>query len=64
MIFSGKTIVITSRSEPAREGLMDHEIRVPETSDTLPPSLAGVPPPAPDRPRVGKPCCGTSFVMW
>jgi glucosamine--fructose-6-phosphate aminotransferase (isomerizing) len=39
----GKTIVITSRDEPALEGLMDHEIRVPETIDMLTPVLASVP---------------------
>jgi glucosamine--fructose-6-phosphate aminotransferase (isomerizing) len=39
----GKTIVITSRAEPALEGLIDHEIRVPETVDMLTPVLASVP---------------------
>jgi glutamine---fructose-6-phosphate transaminase (isomerizing) len=39
----GKTIVITSREEPALEGLMDHEIRVPETIDMLTPVLASIP---------------------
>jgi len=39
----GKTIVITSRNEPALEGLIDHEIRVPETIDMLTPILASVP---------------------
>jgi glucosamine--fructose-6-phosphate aminotransferase (isomerizing) len=39
----GKTIVITSREEPALEGLIDHEIRVPETVDMLTPVLASVP---------------------
>ncbi len=39
----GKTIVITSRDEPALEGLVDHEIRVPETVDMLTPILASVP---------------------
>ncbi|HEX4937024.1 MAG TPA: glutamine--fructose-6-phosphate transaminase (isomerizing), partial [Gemmatimonadaceae bacterium] len=39
----GKTIVITSRPEPALEGLIDHEIRVPETIDMLTPVLASVP---------------------
>ena len=39
----GKTIVITSRAEPALEGLIDHEIRVPETIDMLTPILASVP---------------------
>ncbi len=39
----GKTIVITSRDEPALVGLMDHEIRVPETVDMLTPVLASIP---------------------
>ena len=39
----GKTIVITSRDEPALEGLIDHEIRVPETIDMLTPVLASIP---------------------
>ena len=39
----GKTIVITSREEPALEGLIDYEIRVPETLDMLTPVLASVP---------------------
>ena len=39
----GKTIVITSRPEPALEGLIDHEIRVPETIDMLTPVLASIP---------------------
>ncbi len=39
----GRTIVITSRNEPALEGLIDHEIRVPETVDMLTPILASVP---------------------
>ena len=39
----GTTIVITSREEPALEGLIDHEIRVPETVDMLTPVLASVP---------------------
>ncbi|HET8769570.1 MAG TPA: glutamine--fructose-6-phosphate transaminase (isomerizing), partial [Gemmatimonadaceae bacterium] len=40
---SGKTIVITSRDEPALKGLIDHEIRVPETIDMLTPVLASIP---------------------
>jgi glucosamine--fructose-6-phosphate aminotransferase (isomerizing) len=40
---SGKTIVITSRDEPALQGLIDHEIRIPETLDMLMPILASVP---------------------
>jgi glucosamine--fructose-6-phosphate aminotransferase (isomerizing) len=39
----GKTIVITSRDVPALEGLIDHEIRVPETLDMLTPVLASIP---------------------
>jgi glutamine---fructose-6-phosphate transaminase (isomerizing) len=40
---SGTTIVITSRDEPALKGLIDHEIRIPETLDMLMPVLASVP---------------------
>ena len=40
---SGKTVVITSRDEPALKGLIDHEIRIPETLDMLMPILASVP---------------------
>ena len=39
----GKTIVITSRDEPSLAGLMDHEIRIPETLDMLMPIVASVP---------------------
>jgi glucosamine--fructose-6-phosphate aminotransferase (isomerizing) len=39
----GRTIVITSREEPVLAGLMDHEIRIPETVDLLSPVLASVP---------------------
>ncbi len=39
----GKTIVITSQDEPALEGLIDHEIRVPHTIDMLTPILASIP---------------------
>ncbi|HLA89379.1 MAG TPA: glutamine--fructose-6-phosphate transaminase (isomerizing) [Gemmatimonadaceae bacterium] len=39
----GRTIVITSRDEPALRGLVDHEIRIPETLDMLMPVLASVP---------------------
>jgi glucosamine--fructose-6-phosphate aminotransferase (isomerizing) len=39
----GRTIVITSREEPALKGLMDHEIRIPETEAMLMPILASVP---------------------
>jgi glucosamine--fructose-6-phosphate aminotransferase (isomerizing) len=40
---SGITIVITSRDEPALKGLIDYEIRIPETLDMLMPILATVP---------------------
>jgi glucosamine--fructose-6-phosphate aminotransferase (isomerizing) len=40
---SGTTIVITSRDEPALKGMIDHEIRIPETLDMLMPILASVP---------------------
>ena len=40
---SGTTIVITSRDEPALRGLIDCEIRIPETLDMLMPILASVP---------------------
>jgi len=39
----GKTIVITSRDEPALKGLVDYEIRIPETVDMLMPVLAAIP---------------------
>ena len=39
----GRTIVITSRDEPVLHGLMDHEIRIPETVDLLSPVLASIP---------------------
>ena len=39
----GKTIVITSREEPALEKIMDYEIRVPHTIDMLTPVLASIP---------------------
>ena len=39
----GKTIVITSREEPALEGLVDFEFRIPETIDMLTPVLASIP---------------------
>ena len=39
----GRTIVITTRDEPALHGLIDHEIRIPETVDMLTPILAAVP---------------------
>ena len=40
---SGTTIVITSRNEPSLKGLIDYEIRIPETLDMLMPILASVP---------------------
>jgi glucosamine--fructose-6-phosphate aminotransferase (isomerizing) len=39
----GRTVVITTRDEPALRGLVDHEIRIPETIDMLTPVLASVP---------------------
>ncbi len=39
----GKTIVLTSRDEPALEGLVDYEFRMPETLEMLTPVLAAVP---------------------
>lgn len=39
----GRTIVITSRDEPALAGLIDYEIRIPETADMLMPVLSAVP---------------------
>ncbi len=39
----GRTIVITTRDEPALKGLIDYEIRIPETVDMLSPVLAAVP---------------------
>ena len=39
----GRTIVITTREEPALAGLIDYEIRIPETVDLLTPILAAVP---------------------
>ena len=39
----GRVIAITSRDEPALEGLLDHEIRIPETIDMFTPVLASVP---------------------
>lgn len=40
---SGRTIVIMSRDEPNLKGLIDYEIRIPETVDMLMPVLAAVP---------------------
>ena len=39
----GKTVIITSRAEPALEGLADYEFRVPDTIDMLTPVLASIP---------------------
>src|SRR6476660_9096520 len=39
----GKIICITSQNEPALEGLIDHEIRIPQTEDMLYPILTVVP---------------------
>ena len=39
----GKTIVITSREEPALKGLIDFEFRVPDTMDMLTPVLSSIP---------------------
>jgi glutamine---fructose-6-phosphate transaminase (isomerizing) len=39
----GKIIAITTRDEPALSGLVDYEIRIPETIEMLSPVLASVP---------------------
>jgi glucosamine--fructose-6-phosphate aminotransferase (isomerizing) len=39
----GRSIVITSRDEPALKGLIDYEIRVPETVEMLYPILTVIP---------------------
>jgi glucosamine--fructose-6-phosphate aminotransferase (isomerizing) len=39
----GRVIAITSREEPALAGLLDYEIRIPETIDMFTPVLASVP---------------------
>ncbi len=39
----GNIIAITSRDEPALQGLVDYEFRIPETVDLLTPILASVP---------------------
>src|SRR4051812_46230538 len=39
----GRVIVLTSRDEPALEGKIDYEIRIPETIDMLNPILAAIP---------------------
>ncbi|HEY0996298.1 MAG TPA: glutamine--fructose-6-phosphate transaminase (isomerizing) [Gemmatimonadaceae bacterium] len=39
----GKVIAITTREEPALQGLADYEFRIPETIDMLTPVLAAIP---------------------
>ena len=39
----GRVIAITSRDEPALEGIIDYEFRVPETIDMLNPVLSAIP---------------------
>ena len=39
----GRVIAITSRDEPALEGKIDYEIRIPETIDLLMPILSSIP---------------------
>jgi glutamine---fructose-6-phosphate transaminase (isomerizing) len=39
----GQVICITSQDEPALEGMIDHEIRVPQTVDMLYPILTAIP---------------------
>ncbi|HEX2601099.1 MAG TPA: glutamine--fructose-6-phosphate transaminase (isomerizing) [Gemmatimonadaceae bacterium] len=39
----GRVIAITTRDEPALEGKLDYEFRIPETKDLLTPVLASVP---------------------
>jgi glutamine---fructose-6-phosphate transaminase (isomerizing) len=39
----GRVIVITSRDEPALDGKIDYEFRIPETIDMLNPVLAAIP---------------------
>ena len=39
----GKVIAITTRDEPALQGLVDYEFRIPETLEMLSPVLASVP---------------------
>ena len=39
----GKIIAITTRDEPALEGRLDYEFRIPETIDMLTPILASIP---------------------
>jgi glucosamine--fructose-6-phosphate aminotransferase (isomerizing) len=39
----GRVIAITSRDEPALEGRIDYEFRIPETIDMLTPILASIP---------------------
>jgi glucosamine--fructose-6-phosphate aminotransferase (isomerizing) len=39
----GNIIAITSREEPALKGLVDYEVRIPETIELLSPVLAAIP---------------------
>jgi glutamine---fructose-6-phosphate transaminase (isomerizing) len=39
----GRVIALTSREEPALAGMIDYEIRIPETLDLLMPILASIP---------------------
>ncbi|HEU5182973.1 MAG TPA: glutamine--fructose-6-phosphate transaminase (isomerizing) [Gemmatimonadaceae bacterium] len=39
----GRVIALTSRDEPSLEGLLDYEIRIPETIDMFTPVLASIP---------------------
>ena len=39
----GRVIAITSRDEPALDGKLDYEFRIPETIDMLTPVLAAIP---------------------
>ena len=39
----GKVIALTSRAEPALDGLLDYEFRMPETLEMLTPVLAAIP---------------------
>jgi glucosamine--fructose-6-phosphate aminotransferase (isomerizing) len=39
----GRVIALTSRDEPSLRGLLDYEIRIPETIDMFTPVLASIP---------------------
>ncbi len=39
----GRVVALTSRDEPALKGLLDYEIRIPETIDMFTPVLASIP---------------------